>query len=31
MDDLLKELEDMGCKVEVGFKEKNRKKKFLVL
>ena len=26
MDDLLKELEDMGCKVEVGWKEKKRKK-----
>ena len=26
MDSLLKELEDMGCKVEVGWKEKKRKK-----
>ena len=26
MDTLLKEFEDMGCKVEVGFKEKRRKK-----
>ena len=26
MDALLKELEDMGCKVEVGWKEKNRRK-----
>ena len=26
MDTLLKEFEDMGCKVEVGWKEKERKK-----
>ena len=26
MDTLLKEFEDMGCKVEVGWKEKNRRK-----
>ena len=26
MNTLLKEFEDMGCKVEVGWKEKNRKK-----
>ena len=26
MDTLLKEFEDMGCKVEVGYKEKRRKK-----
>ena len=26
MDALLKEFEDMGCKVEVGYKEKSRKK-----
>ena len=31
MDTLLKEFEDMGCKVEVGYREKNRKKIFLVL
>ena len=29
MDTLLKEFEDMGCKVEVGWKEKNRKKNIL--
>ena len=29
MDGLLKEFEDMGFKVEVGYKEKNRKKKIL--
>ena len=26
MDTLLKEFEDMGCKVQVGWKEKERKK-----
>ena len=26
MEDLLKQFEDMGCKVEVGYREKNRKK-----
>ena len=26
MNDILKEIENMGCKVEVGFREKNRKK-----
>ena len=26
MEDLLKQFEDMGCKVEVGWKEKRRKK-----
>ena len=31
MDGLLKEFEDMGFKVEVGYKEKNGKKIFLVL
>ena len=29
MDILLKEFEDMGCKVEVGYREKNRKKNIL--
>ena len=29
MDTLLKEFEDMGCKVEVGYREKNRKKNIL--
>ena len=29
MDVLLKEFEDMGCKVEVGYREKNRKKNIL--
>ena len=29
MDTLLKEFEDMGCKVEVGWKEKRRKKKIV--
>ena len=29
MDGLLKEFEDMGFKVEVGWKEKNRKKVIL--
>ena len=28
MDTLLKEFEDMGCKVEVCFKEKRRKKNY---
>ena len=28
MEDLLKQFEDMGCKVEVGYREKNRKKKY---
>ena len=28
MDDLLKEFEGNGIKVEVGFREKNRKKKY---
>ena len=31
MNTLLKEFENMGFKVEVGYREKNRKKKFLVL
>ena len=26
MEDLLKQFEDMGCKIEVGYREKNRKK-----
>ena len=29
MDSLLKELEDMGCEIEVGWKEKERKKNIL--
>ena len=29
MEDLLKQFEDMGCKVEVGYREKNRKKNIL--
>ena len=29
MDTLLKEFEDMGCKVEVGYREKNRKKNII--
>ena len=29
MDALLKEFKDMGCKVEVGYREKNRKKNIL--
>ena len=29
MDNLLKEFEDMGCKVDVGCQEKRRKKQFL--
>ena len=28
MEDLLKQLEDMGCKVNVGWKEKERKKNY---
>ena len=28
MDGLLKEFEDMGFQVEVGYREKNRKKKY---
>ena len=31
MDELLKEFEDNGLKVEVGWKEKNRKKLLLLL
>ena len=31
MDALLKEFEDMGCKVEVGYKEKRRKKSIIKL
>ena len=31
MNTLLKEFEDNGIKVEVGYREKNRKKIFLVL
>ena len=29
MEDLLKQFEDMGCKIEVGYREKNRKKNIL--
>ena len=28
MEDLLKQLEDMGCKVNVGWKEKKKKKNY---